>query len=211
MNRNLWLIKPRSYVNYRFNEWKKTTSFKNKIGCSTQISSADDSYRRKNIYSIIWNILFSIHAHTGQNISRCPYQTCYCYLAWGVAVAWVAVSCCSGHGGLVNSALSYRGLLPLSRLTYCAYLVHPTIMMYTSFLLDGPYHMQNSTVVSTTLPWNYIWKSVLFFVSFVSFLWLWYFFYISLSYVWCILSLPCTMYYRFSSEVKKVLQSTKCI
>ncbi|CAH0600636.1 unnamed protein product [Chrysodeixis includens] len=70
------------------------------------------------------------------------------HTAWGVAVAWVAVSCCSGHGGLVNSALSYRGLLPLSRLTYCAYLVHPTIMMYTSFLLDGPYHMQNSTVLA---------------------------------------------------------------
>ncbi|XP_026725868.1 nose resistant to fluoxetine protein 6-like [Trichoplusia ni] len=70
------------------------------------------------------------------------------HTAWGVAVAWVAISCCSGHGGLVNSALSYRGLLPLSRLTYCAYLVHPTIMMYTSFLLDGPYHMQNSTVLA---------------------------------------------------------------
>ncbi|KAJ8734676.1 hypothetical protein PYW08_013926 [Mythimna loreyi] len=70
------------------------------------------------------------------------------HTAWGVAVAWVAISCCSGYGGLVNSALSYRGLLPLSRLTYCAYLVHPTIMMYTSFLLDGPYHMQNSTVLA---------------------------------------------------------------
>ncbi|XP_012548006.1 nose resistant to fluoxetine protein 6 [Bombyx mori] len=70
------------------------------------------------------------------------------HTAWGVAIAWVAVSCCSGYGGLVNSALSYRGLLPLSRLTYCAYLVHPTIMMYTSFLLDGPFHMENSTVLA---------------------------------------------------------------
>ncbi|KAI5642502.1 acyltransferase family domain-containing protein [Phthorimaea operculella] len=68
------------------------------------------------------------------------------HTAWGVALAWVAVACCCGYGGLVNSALSYRGLLPLSRLTYCAYLVHPTIMMYTSALLDGPLHMQNSMV-----------------------------------------------------------------
>ncbi|CAH2068446.1 unnamed protein product, partial [Iphiclides podalirius] len=70
------------------------------------------------------------------------------HTAWGVALAWVAISCCCGYGGLVNSALSYRGLLPLSRLTYCAYLVHPTIMMYTSFLMDGPLHLQNSIVLT---------------------------------------------------------------
>ncbi|XP_063374253.1 nose resistant to fluoxetine protein 6-like [Cydia amplana] len=69
------------------------------------------------------------------------------HTAWGVALAWVSIACCCGYGGLVNSVLSYRGLLPLSRLTYCAYLVHPTIMMYTCFLLDGPFHLQNSMVI----------------------------------------------------------------
>ncbi|KOB74995.1 putative conserved plasma membrane protein [Operophtera brumata] len=84
------------------------------------------------------------HLQYGQWILR---GVADCILPWGAAVAWVAISCCSGYGGLINSALSYRGFLPLSRLTYCAYLVHPTIMMYTSFLLDGPYHMQTSTVI----------------------------------------------------------------
>lgn len=70
------------------------------------------------------------------------------HTAWGVALAWVTIACCSGYGGLVNSALSYRGLLPLSRLTYCAYLVHPTLMMYVSFLMDGPLHLQNSMVIT---------------------------------------------------------------
>ncbi|XP_068629079.1 nose resistant to fluoxetine protein 6-like [Battus philenor] len=70
------------------------------------------------------------------------------HTAWGVALAWVAVACCCGYGGLVNSALSYHGFLPLSRLTYCAYLIHPTIMMYTSFLMDGPMHLQNSIVLT---------------------------------------------------------------
>nr|XP_026484393.1 nose resistant to fluoxetine protein 6-like [Vanessa tameamea] len=70
------------------------------------------------------------------------------HTGWGVALAWISVACCCGYGGLINSALSYRGLLPLSRLTYCAYLVHPTIMMYTSFLLDGPLHLQNSMVLT---------------------------------------------------------------
>ncbi|CAH2100104.1 unnamed protein product [Euphydryas editha] len=70
------------------------------------------------------------------------------HTGWGIALAWITIACCCGYGGLVNSALSYRGLLPLSRLTYCAYLVHPTIMMYTSFLLDGPLHLQNSMVLT---------------------------------------------------------------
>lgn len=70
------------------------------------------------------------------------------HIGWGVALAWISIACCCGYGGLIKSGLSYRGLLPLSRLTYCAYLVHPTIMMYTSFLLDGPLHLENSMVVS---------------------------------------------------------------
>ncbi|XP_046973932.1 nose resistant to fluoxetine protein 6-like [Vanessa cardui] len=70
------------------------------------------------------------------------------HTGWGVALAWISIACCCGYGGLINSALSYQGLLPLSRLTYCAYLVHPTIMMYTSFLLDGPLHLQNSMVLT---------------------------------------------------------------
>lgn len=50
----------------------------------------------------------------------------------------------TGHGGCINSALSFRMLQPLSRLTYCAYLVHPVIMVLTSFQLDGPLHIHNA-------------------------------------------------------------------
>ena len=31
--------------------------------------------------------------------------------------------------GPVNTLLSWRGIIPLSRLTYTAYLVHPIVMM----------------------------------------------------------------------------------
>ncbi|VVC89545.1 unnamed protein product [Leptidea sinapis] len=70
------------------------------------------------------------------------------HTGWGIALAWVAIACCCGYGGLINSFLSYNGFLPLSRLTYCAYLIHPTVMMFTSFLLDGPMHLQNSIVLT---------------------------------------------------------------
>ncbi|XP_041974726.1 nose resistant to fluoxetine protein 6-like [Aricia agestis] len=70
------------------------------------------------------------------------------HTGWGIALGWMALACCTGHGGLINSLLSYNGFLPLSRLTYCAYLIHPTIMMYSTFLLDGPMHLENSIVIA---------------------------------------------------------------
>ena len=39
-------------------------------------------------------------------------------------------------------------MYPLSRLTYCAYLVHPLIMMITVTQMDGPLHLHNDLVVS---------------------------------------------------------------
>lgn len=50
--------------------------------------------------------------------------------------------------GVVNNLLSFRALFPLSRLTYCAYLLHPLIMVVTAFSLDGPLHIHNMMVVS---------------------------------------------------------------
>ncbi|KAI4459307.1 o-acyltransferase [Holotrichia oblita] len=69
------------------------------------------------------------------------------HTAWGLALAWITVSCCWGYGGPVNSLLGFRGFLPLSRLTYCAYLIHPVIMVFVSFQLDGPIHIHNYIVV----------------------------------------------------------------
>jgi hypothetical protein len=52
------------------------------------------------------------------------------------------------YTGVVNTLLSFRALFPLSRLTYCAYLSHPLIMVVTAFSLDGPLHIHNLLVVS---------------------------------------------------------------
>eukprot|EP00058_Branchiostoma_floridae_P025415 XP_002610905.1 hypothetical protein BRAFLDRAFT_91501 [Branchiostoma floridae] len=44
------------------------------------------------------------------------------------AVAWVVFACSVGYGGIITEFLSWSGWVPLSRLTYTAYLVHPIIM-----------------------------------------------------------------------------------
>ncbi|XP_076093222.1 O-acyltransferase like protein-like [Mytilus galloprovincialis] len=49
---------------------------------------------------------------------------------WGAAVCWVIFACATGNGGFVNTILSWKGFVPLSRLTYCAYLIHPLVMYF---------------------------------------------------------------------------------
>lgn len=48
--------------------------------------------------------------------------------AWGLALAWVTYACHLGFGGLVDKILSASFWIPLSRLTYTAYLVHPIVL-----------------------------------------------------------------------------------
>jgi hypothetical protein len=80
-----------------------------------------------------------------------------CVQTMGALHLWDCGSCecnlclcceCNVCAGIVNSLLSFRALLPLSRLTYCAYLTHPLIMVVTGFSMDGPLHLHNLLVVS---------------------------------------------------------------
>ncbi|CAK8686756.1 unnamed protein product [Clavelina lepadiformis] len=54
---------------------------------------------------------------------------------WCVGMAWVTIACVSGYGGPVNTLLSWKGFIPLSRLTYSSYLLHPLVISW--FLTTG--------------------------------------------------------------------------
>ena len=97
------------------------------------------------------------------------------HTAWSIGVAFIVIQCCTGSAAIINSLLSLRLMYPLSRLTYCAYLVHPVIMMVTSTQMDGPLHLHNGVVV--TIIYFHLWNKenislkivdVLFSLSFTS-------------------------------------------
>ncbi|XP_064599084.1 nose resistant to fluoxetine protein 6-like [Liolophura sinensis] len=67
--------------------------------------------------------------------------------AWGVGLGWLVFACCTGYGGFVNTILSWSALIPLSRLTYCAYLVHPIVMYLYYGSLNTPVHFTDLNVV----------------------------------------------------------------
>lgn len=79
------------------------------------------------------------------------------HTAWGVSLLWIVLSCYWGLAPPVNKLLSYRAFLPLSRLTYCTYLLHPMIMVITSFRMEAPFHLQHVLIVSKCLLLLYIW------------------------------------------------------
>ncbi|XP_041368659.1 nose resistant to fluoxetine protein 6-like [Gigantopelta aegis] len=62
---------------------------------------------------------------------------------WGACVCWVVLACATGYGGYVNTLLSWKGIIPLSRLTYCAYLLHPIIMFYYYYSRETTFHLSD--------------------------------------------------------------------
>ena len=47
---------------------------------------------------------------------------------WACATGWMIFACITKHGGIFESILSARCFVPLSRLTYPAFLIHPIVM-----------------------------------------------------------------------------------
>ncbi|CAL1295116.1 unnamed protein product, partial [Larinioides sclopetarius] len=53
--------------------------------------------------------------------------------AWALGLSWITIICVAGYGGLINSILSWKVFIPLSRLTCMVYLIHPLIQ----YILTG--------------------------------------------------------------------------
>ncbi len=47
---------------------------------------------------------------------------------WSIMLVWVTMACTYGYGGIVDSFLASPLWMPLSKLSFCAYLVHPLVL-----------------------------------------------------------------------------------
>uniref|UniRef100_A0A7M5UY80 Nose resistant-to-fluoxetine protein N-terminal domain-containing protein n=1 Tax=Clytia hemisphaerica TaxID=252671 RepID=A0A7M5UY80_9CNID len=63
---------------------------------------------------------------------------------WSLAVVWVLYACHNGFAGVINSFLSWRFWIPLSRLTFGAYLLHPLVIFYFFLVQENPFHYQDN-------------------------------------------------------------------
>ncbi|XP_026467407.1 O-acyltransferase like protein-like [Ctenocephalides felis] len=71
--------------------------------------------------------------------------------AWCVGTGWLIIACATGHGGFLNKLLSWRALVPLSRLTYCAYLMNGLIELYALATVRTGRYMSVYTLLSDCL------------------------------------------------------------
>ncbi|KAJ9601023.1 hypothetical protein L9F63_000861, partial [Diploptera punctata] len=60
---------------------------------------------------------------------------------WAAGIAWICFTCIKGYGGPVNMFLSWRIFIPLSRLTYCAYLCHHVVLLHDIASLRTPIYL----------------------------------------------------------------------
>nr|XP_018896305.1 PREDICTED: nose resistant to fluoxetine protein 6-like [Bemisia tabaci] len=63
------------------------------------------------------------------------------HTSWALALSWIIIMCMIGRAGFIDKVLSFKYLYPLSRITYCAYLIHPQLMRSAVLTSDATTHI----------------------------------------------------------------------
>ncbi|XP_035231677.1 nose resistant to fluoxetine protein 6-like, partial [Stegodyphus dumicola] len=70
--------------------------------------------------------------NSGEDYNRTVETIAYASLsrsAWALGLVWTIFCCATGHGGIVNRFLSWKVFVPLARLTFVVYLLHPIVQV----------------------------------------------------------------------------------
>ncbi|XP_077982994.1 nose resistant to fluoxetine protein 6-like [Glandiceps talaboti] len=89
--------------------------------------------------SVVYGLYGTAHGHELTAAGNITYAV-FSRFAWGLALAWVVFACQFGLGGAINDFLSWSAFVPLSRLTFTAYLLHPIILDIFIFQNATPTH-----------------------------------------------------------------------
>ncbi|CAG0900137.1 unnamed protein product [Cyprideis torosa] len=90
-----------------------------------------------SLFSIIWCIFFPAPWSSLKDGPMDPdFSRLYASIfrtLWGIALAWIVLASEFGYGRITNTVLSNPIFIPLSRLSYCSYLVHTMILSYYGY------------------------------------------------------------------------------
>lgn len=88
------------------------------------------------------SIVYGLYGNRfGPILSSC--YTALSHTGWAMSIAWILTSCVTKNGGIVNELLSWKYFYPISRLTYCAYLVHPAILRAMVLQTETTLHLSH--------------------------------------------------------------------
>ena len=80
------------------------------------------------LFSTVYGLYFTWHGHITSKAENVIYIM-FSRFAWSLGMAFLVFACHYGYGGPVNWFLSMKFWIPLSRVSYNAYLLHPFILM----------------------------------------------------------------------------------
>ena len=80
------------------------------------------------LFSTVYGLYSTWHGHLPTKVENVSYIT-FSKVTWSLGLAFLIGSCHYGCGGPINQFLSMKIWIPLSRLSYNAYLLHPFILM----------------------------------------------------------------------------------
>lgn len=127
-----------------------------------KLQSSNKKIPKSLIYvSLTFSIVFGISAIYSITLFYLPHyeyneleSALYASLhkvAWSLCVGCIVVTCATSNLGWLKSFLSWPPFAPLSRLTYCAYLVNGLVELYSIGTLRSPTYLSIWSLLSTAL------------------------------------------------------------
>ncbi|XP_022244612.1 O-acyltransferase like protein-like [Limulus polyphemus] len=80
-------------------------------------------------------VVFGVYAWNRGYLPRLvtgAVYACVSRFVWTLGLSWVVVACTNGYGGTINSLLSWKFYIPLSRVSYMVFLLHPAFIIFFS-------------------------------------------------------------------------------
>ncbi|CAC5358118.1 unnamed protein product [Mytilus coruscus] len=97
--------------------------------------------------AIVYGLYDDINSDTPLPTSVAAFYNAVHRTAWGLCISWVIFACATGNGGFINTILSWKAFIPLSRLTYMAYLVHMMILNHWKYSQTKTIHLSDSEYI----------------------------------------------------------------
>uniref|UniRef100_A0AAG5CQ94 Nose resistant-to-fluoxetine protein N-terminal domain-containing protein n=1 Tax=Anopheles atroparvus TaxID=41427 RepID=A0AAG5CQ94_ANOAO len=99
--------------------------------------------------------MFSLTAfYNGLGTENYLYNALYAALhrfGWSLSNGWLVLACVTGHGDILKRFLSWRAFVPLSRLTYCAYLMNGLVELYLSASRRTPLYASIASLTAESI------------------------------------------------------------
>ena len=97
------------------------------------------------LVSSLYGLYSTWNGHIPSTAENVFYIT-FSRLAWGLGLALLVFACHNGYGGPINTFLSMKFWIPLSRMTYNAYLAHPVVLYVIYVQMQKSFHYTDITM-----------------------------------------------------------------